>query len=196
MGSQLLAGYTIANGPPCPEESKGKSQMAQRTRRPLALAALAMLALASFAGPVGAANPPGNNGTVKVDKVPLDTLPDNESHPGCTFGVDFYGFDEGALSATATFTVIAPTVSVDAVVATPPPVFIGQDPASGAGTASGFDATVTYDLNQVLFPYMGADGKGAHVKLTVHADGAANADTKYKTFWVTGCTDQGGGGGG
>lgn len=158
------------------------------TRMSLALVALATLGLASTAGPVGAANPPGNNGTVKVDKLPLDTLPDNESHPSCTFGVDFYGFDEGALNATATFTVIAPTTSVDTVVYVSSPVFIGQDPASGAGTASGFDATVTYDLNQVLEPYMGADGKGAHVKLTVHADGATNADTKYKTFWVTGCT--------
>jgi hypothetical protein len=25
---------------------------------------------------------------------------------------------------------------------------------------------------------------------TVHADGAANADTKYKTFWITGCEHQ------
>lgn len=163
--------------------------MRHRTRALLAIPILT-LALASTAGPVGAANPPGNNGTVKVDKLPLDTLPDNESHPACTFGVDFYGFDEGSLSATATFAVISPTASVDTGVFTSPPVFIGGDPASGAGTASGFDATETYDLNQVLFPYMGADGKGAHVKLTVHADGAANADTKYKTFWVTGCTDQ------
>ncbi len=39
-----------------------------------------------------AANPPGNNGTIKVDGVPFDDLPDNEPHVSCTFQIDFYGF--------------------------------------------------------------------------------------------------------
>ncbi len=50
-----------------------------------------------------------------------------------------------------------------------------------------------FDLNEALYPYMGS-GQGAHVKLTVHAEGAVNADTKYKAFWLTGCTYQNPGG--
>lgn len=42
-------------------------------------------------------NPPGNNGTIKVDDLPFDDHPDNEPHVGCTFQADFYGFDEGDL---------------------------------------------------------------------------------------------------
>ncbi|HEV8374234.1 MAG TPA: hypothetical protein VGR68_13625, partial [Actinomycetota bacterium] len=47
-------------------------------------------------------NPPGNNGTIKVDGVPFDDAPDNEPHVGCTFQVDFYGYDEGDLFADVT----------------------------------------------------------------------------------------------
>ena len=162
--------------------------MLRPTRRALALAALVALSATSLAIPAAAA--PGNNGTVKVDAQPFDDLPDNESHPSCVFGVDFYGFDEGALYARATFTLISPTVSTDQDFLTSEPVAIGQDAASGAGTSTGLDATRDFDLNNLLYSYMGADGKGAHVKLTVHADGAINADTKYKTFWVTGCEHQ------
>ncbi len=56
------------------------------------------------------------------------------------------------------------------------------------------DTRRMFDLNDELYPYMGSS-QGAHVNMTVHAEGAVNADTKYKTFWVTGCTYQGGGGG-
>ena len=106
------------------------------------------------------------------------------------FEVDFFGFDEGALYARATFTLISPTVSTDRDFLTSAPVYIGQDPASGAGTSTGLDANQEFNLNNLLYSYMGTDGKGAHVKLTVYADGATNADTKYKTFWVTGCEYQ------
>ena len=170
--------------------------MLRPSKRALAIASLAALSVASLAAPVGAANPPGNNGTVKVDAKPVDSLPDNESHPSCVFEVDFYGFDQGTLYATATFTLISPTVAVDDDFLTSGPVYIGEDAAYGAGvtgtpgTSDGLDASQEFDLNNALYSYMGADGKGAHVKLTVHAQGAANADTKYKTFWVTGCEYQ------
>jgi hypothetical protein len=58
------------------------------------LAATAVVLAAAglaWAGP----NPPGNNGTVKIDDTPFDDAPDNEPHVGCTFQVDFYGYDEG-----------------------------------------------------------------------------------------------------
>ena len=44
-------------------------------------------------------NPPGNNGTIKIDDVPFDDHPNNEPHVGCVFQVDFYGYDEGDLDA-------------------------------------------------------------------------------------------------
>jgi len=47
----------------------------------------ALLALAAPAGAKG--NPPGDNGTVKIDRVAFDDAPNNEPHAGCVFQVDF-----------------------------------------------------------------------------------------------------------
>src|SRR5262245_34734544 len=103
--------------------------MHRNRRSLLALPALLAVALASFAVPGRAANPAGNNGTIKVDAKPMDDLPDNESHPSCVFEVDFYGFDQGFLYARATFTLIAPTVATDTTFLTSDKVYIGEDPA-------------------------------------------------------------------
>ena len=132
--------------------------------------------------------PRGNNGTVKVDTKDVDTLPDNQPHADCRFSIDFYGFDAGA-GAEVTFTVISPTVTTEVDVG---PFLIADLESSGqagAGTTDGFDTRYTIDLNNALAPYMGRTGK-AHVRLTVHADGAINADTKFKSFWVSGCHTQ------
>jgi hypothetical protein len=45
-------------------------------------------------GPSGH-NPPGNNGTVKIHALPGDPGHHNVAHPGCSFVVDFWGFDAG-----------------------------------------------------------------------------------------------------
>ena len=63
-------------------------------------------------------------------------------------------------------------------------IFIGEDP-NGGGTD--VDAERDYDLSTALRQLFEHPNQGYHVKLTVHADGAAGADTKYKTFWVQGC---------
>jgi hypothetical protein len=55
--------------------------------------------------------PPGNNGTVKVDAEPFDDHPDNQPHVGCTFQIDFYGYDEGDLTASYAFLLWPPTGS-------------------------------------------------------------------------------------
>ena len=139
---------------------------------------LAAAGLAS-AGP----NPPGNNGTVKIDDVPFDDAPDNEPHVGCIFQVDFYGYDQGDLNATVTFEAHPPTGPVQVLLTDT--VFIGEDDNSGGGSQAGLDASQTYTLD-----FTGIEPhpvQGFHVKLTINAEGSQGADVKHKVFWVTGC---------
>ncbi|MBA3360699.1 MAG: hypothetical protein H0T94_04435 [Acidimicrobiia bacterium] len=145
------------------------------------VASLVLLATAA----TGAPNPPGNNGTVKIDDVAFDNVPNNEPHVGCVFQVDFYGFDEGDLFADVTFAVHPPTGNE--VILTDE-VFIGEDDNSGGGSEAGLDASETYDLSALLAGFTPHPQQGYHVKLTVNADGSQGADTKHKVFWVSGCT--------
>jgi hypothetical protein len=135
-------------------------------------------------GPASAGpNPPGNNGTVKVDDIPFDAAPNNEPHVGCVFQVDFYGFDEGDLVADVTFESHPPTGPVQVLLTDE--VFIGEDDNAGGGSQAGLDASATYTLDFTgIQPH---PNQGFHVKLTVHADGSQGADTKHKVFWVTDC---------
>jgi LPXTG-motif cell wall-anchored protein len=147
------------------------------------VSALVCLAAAAPAGATsGQADPPGNNGTVKVDDVPFDDHPNNEPHVGCVFQVDFYGFDQGDLDATVTFTLVPPTGDNDDIV--DDEVAIGED-AAGGGTD--LDASATYDLTDALADVTPHPQQGIHLRLTVHAEGSIGADTKFKEFWVTGC---------
>ena len=135
------------------------------------------------AAPASAANPPGNNGTIKVDADPFDDAPDNEPHVGCEFQVDFYGYDAGDLFADVTFTAHSPT-GADQVLLTDT-VFIGEDDNSGGGSEAGLDASETYTLDFTgIEPH---PQQGFHVKLTINADGSQGADVKHKVFWVQGC---------
>jgi hypothetical protein len=48
-------------------------------------------------GAVAQADPPGNNGTIKIEGVDVQSgPPDNNPHQGCSFTVEFYNYDEGA----------------------------------------------------------------------------------------------------
>ena len=171
-------------------------------------AAVALVGLAapvSFAKPSGNApakgNPKGNNGTVKVDGVAFDDLPNNEPHVGCIFQIDFYGFDRGNFYATVMFEGHPPTGGGTLLTDT---VFIGGGPAGGGGNA--LDASRTYDLRGRFAGITPHPKQGYHVKLTVHAQGSQGADVKHKVFWVSGCDPipsppppgggSGGGGGG
>jgi hypothetical protein len=145
------------------------------------LALVGCVALAGLA--TAAPNPPGNNGTIKVDDVPFDDAPNNEPHVGCVFQVDFYGFDQGDLSADVTFEAHPPTGPVQVLLTDT--VFIGEDDNSGGGSQAGLDASETYTLDfGAIQPH---PNQGFHVKLTINADGSHGADTKHKVFWVTGC---------
>jgi LPXTG-motif cell wall-anchored protein len=143
----------------------------------------ALVCLATPAGATaGQADPPGNNGTVKIDGVAFDDHPNNEPHVGCVFQVDFYGFDAGDLDATVTFTLVPPTGNNVDIVDDEVP--IGED-AAGGGTD--LDASATYDLTDTLAGVEPHAQQGIHLRLTVHAEGSIGADTKFKEFWVEGC---------
>lgn len=141
----------------------------------IAFAGVALLAVSALLFSTAAAGqPPGNNGTVKIDGVAFDDHPDNEPHVGCVFQVDFTGFDEVAgNTATVTLSLVPPTgngVLVEDVV----------DISGGSGSG-------TYDLTAALFASGVAPHpqQGWHVRLDVHAEGSIGADTKHKVFWVT-----------
>lgn len=148
----------------------------------LAGAALAIPGMLMVAGTDASARPPGNNGTIKIDGIPFDQHPDNEPHVTCIFEVDFYGYDEGDLNATVTFKAQPPTGKD--ILLVQDRIFIGEDPAGGG---TDVDAQVEFDLSDELALYMAHVNQGYHVKLKVNAPGSIGKDTKYKTFWVTGC---------
>jgi hypothetical protein len=159
----------------------------RRSKSLLIAAVIAVIAVATLADVAWAApNPPGNNGTIKLDEVPFDDLPNNEPHVGCTFQVDFYGYDEGDLDAEVIFEAHPPTTRAgDDQLLLTDTVFIGEDDNSGGGSEAGLDASATYTLD-----FTGIEPhpvQGFHVKLTIHAEGSQGADVKHKVFWVTGC---------
>ena len=151
-----------------------------RNTRFLAFAAL--IAVMSLVASPAMADPPGNNGTVKIDALAFDSHPDNEPHVGCRFQVDFYGYDKGDYTATITFALQPP--SGNAVILTSS-AFIGGDEAGGG---TDVDAQKEFNLqgelaaNGVAHPI-----QGYHVKLTVNAPGSIGADVKHKVFWVQDC---------
>jgi hypothetical protein len=132
-------------------------------------------------------HPPGNNGTVKIDGLPLDSAPNNEPHPGCTFEIDFYGFDEGDLDATYILELHPPSGRGTLTSGT---VFIGEDAAGGGRDLDA--STGLIDLGPALAD-SGASAnrnQGFHVRLTVHAEGSIGSDVKHKVFWVSECAPQ------
>ncbi len=105
--------------------------------------ALCML-VAGAGSALAGGNPPGNNGTVKLDGMPFEQSQANEPHVGCAFAIDFFGFDQGALTGTATFELQPPTgndlLLVDST-------FIGGDPAGGG---TDLDGTLYEDLSAAI----------------------------------------------
>jgi hypothetical protein len=157
-------------------------------RTGMALLAGSVISLMLWAIAGGALAAPGNNGTVKVDGVPFDDLPNNEPHVGCIFQIDFYGYDAGQLFASASFELDPPT-GTQIPLLSKSGIFIGGDSAAGGGSTAGLDASETFDLSAAI----AATGEpphsqqGWHIGLTVNADGSQGSDVKHKEFWVTGC---------
>jgi cobalamin biosynthesis Mg chelatase CobN len=68
----------------------------------------------------------------------------------------------------------------------PEKVWVGGDPATGAGTETGLDGSQEYTLSFDGEPHA---QQGYHVKLTVHTPYSHGADTKHKVYWVEGCEE-------
>lgn len=136
-------------------------------------------------GPAGA-DPPGNNGTVKVDGVAFDTHPDNEPHVGCSFQIDFYGY-EANVPVAMEFAVQPPTGRK--VIRTVEGV-LDDDDATGGGSEEGIDGQFTIDLTANLAAFTPHPNQGFHVKLTITADDRTpqGNDRKHKVYWVGPCT--------
>lgn len=131
--------------------------------------------------PAAMADPPGNNGTVKVDGTDIESVPDNDPHVGCTFTIDWFNFDAAATS-TVTFALQAPTTDGSLSVDGPGTVTLQDDPAGGAGGDP--DGSQAYTLS---FDGSPQPQQGYHVKLTVNTTGSQGSDVKSKVFWVQGC---------
>ncbi|MGZ5214608.1 MAG: hypothetical protein ACXWEN_12780 [Actinomycetota bacterium] len=160
-------------------------------RKTLVVGSAVFMLVAAAGSALAGGNPPGNNGTVKVDGSPFEGSQANEPHVGCAFAIDFFGFDEGDLTGTATFELQPPTGNGVLLVDS---TFIGEDPAGGG---TDLDASLFEDLSGAIAAssFSGQPNQGFHVSLTVDAQGSIGATTKHKTFWVTDCDGEGEGGG-
>jgi hypothetical protein len=123
-------------------------------------------------------DPRGNNGTIKIDTVPGDSARANRPHPGCSFVLQFFGFDADQ-HADITFTGQAPTRSAGPLL-TLTNQLISTTPADAA-FEDGHSLTFTAaDLGLLGTP---TAAKGWHVKVAVdvlEAPGGA----KQKVFWL------------
>jgi len=152
----------------------------------------------------GDGDPPGFNGTVKIDGLyeidgpghtekpndPADDGTDTDPHVRCAFELEFFGFDQGQ-TADITFTAIAPTGNGGVLSATQTPVPISPDPAGGAGQdpdgTRKYPFSVIEDWNLDQFTSM-HEVHGWHVKLALTLYDADGKPTqKHKTFWLEEC---------
>jgi LPXTG-motif cell wall-anchored protein len=141
-------------------------------------------------------DPPGNNGTVKIDQsdVPDDDKGNEPIGDDCSFWLKFYNFDQGQL-ADITFAAHPPTGGKDPI--TDKGNGFGQ-PGDGweisddpAGGGSDEDAVLAYNLTDYVRGLDPHPQQGYHIKLTItvrNADGSAvPGGVKHKVFWIK-CT--------
>lgn len=129
-------------------------------------------------------NPPGNNGTVKIHSVAGDLSHHNVAHVGCSFVVDFWGFDAGQ-TLNLSFVGQAPTGKGTplAFVAPHGTSITSPDPAGGGND---FDGELPFIATADVLSVLGAPKhNGYHVRLLVatHQGGGK----KQKVFWIAPC---------
>ena len=130
-------------------------------------------------------NPPGNNGTVFIHDVAGDHSPHNVPHVGCTFYVDFFGFDANQ-NVSVSFAGQAPTGKGTPLGGGQTLAPVSTDDAGGAG--QDWDDEITVTADELGVSALGAPAhQGYHVKMTVVTN--QPGDHKYKVFWVQPCTD-------
>jgi hypothetical protein len=153
--------------------------------RTLATGSLAILASLIITGvpSTATAGGPGNNGTVKVAPYgDVDSIPNNTPHVGCTFQLEWYGFDASVVS-TVTFEQQSPTTDGTMSVSGSSTVPLDADPGNGAGN-DGLDAMAAYTLSFTGGPH---PQQGYHVALTINTPESNGSTVKHKVFWVEGC---------
>ena len=131
-------------------------------------------------------NPPGNNGTVFIHDVAGDQHPHNVPHVGCTFYVDFFGFDAGQ-DVTVSFAGQAPTGKGTALGGGQTLSPVSTDDAGGAGQDWDNEITVT-DTDLGVTALGTPAHEGYHIKMTV--DTNQPGGHKYKVFWLQPCTQE------
>lgn len=134
-------------------------------------------------------SPPGNNGTIKIDNVPLVDVgqPDdhaNHPHVSCTLALSFFGFDATTNDATVAFNAQPPSGTG--------PVTVTEGPTSftftGYGPGDTLDYSAAYQLD--VSGLVANPQQGYHIKVTVDVSNPGTvsaADEKYKVFWYEPC---------
>lgn len=134
----------------------------------------------SSGGSSSASNPPGNNGTVKIDDWNVDSGQDNDPHVTCDFSVSFFGFDGGHQTASVTITPVAPTPGSGGY--TTSANLSGTRPPGN--TLDGSIQVSQTDLSSALNGVTPQPNQGYHLRLDVTVDGG----NKHKVFWLEPCT--------
>ena len=140
---------------------------------------------AMAAGPAGAAeksppgDPPGNNGTVKIERDgPADEDKGNEPiGDGCIIWLEYYGLDQGQ-TADITFTAHPPSGTQELIADKAVPV---SDDDAGGGQDK--DAVIAYNLTSAVQGLKAHPKQGYHIKLSSDSIGAPGG-AKHKVFWV------------
>jgi hypothetical protein len=125
-------------------------------------------------------DPPGNNGTFKVDGPAFDDGKGNEPHVSCDLRLTFYGFDAGQ---TGDVTIAGQAPSGSGVVSSRTGVLISDDAAGGGNDV---DAVVAYTAADLDLTGLTAHPKqGYHLKVTLSTD--TPGGVKHKVFWYEPC---------
>jgi len=139
----------------------------------------------AFAAPAG--DPPGANGTVKIDSIAFDEGIDNEPHVTCEFRVNFFNFDDDE-RANIVFTAHPPTGAGTELLRRNNQL-VSDDPAGGG--APDPDESYAFSASQLgLDAYTPHPKQGYHVKVTIERIGAPGAG-KHKVIWVAPCITPG-----
>jgi hypothetical protein len=127
------------------------------------------------------ADPPGNNGTVKINSQDVNSSEDisNNPHVPCDFQVEFFGFDTGQ-TATITFTIHPPSGDGDVLLSETQTV--SNDEAGGG--LNDVDEVFEYSGTSFgLDNFSAQPQQGHHVKLTIESAGVPGGK-KHKVFWL------------